>query len=356
MKALYRGDRFFSMSVVFAAIVIGGWPMGADAGDSPTAEKVEAPPRTSEWDAVLTAAFSPDGKLLAAGSCDGPTIIWDVDSGRRLQTLVGHYNAVYSLAFSPDGKWLVTGSADGMGAAIRWDVRTGKPLCRIEGHPGEIHSVAIGPNAKVIATGTDFGRILISDAETGRTRKTLVHGDKEEGSWPGYVTALAFNPDGKLLASGSEDKTVILWDVESGNQVCALNALQGAVTFVAFSPDGRRLATATGRDGIVLWDIATGKKLQSLGASDERCHGILSSDWKTAVIATSKRQTILNVETGHTIRRVEHVEVEGEAFWAPTAFSPDGKLVVAATNRGAELRDVRTGTKKSVLSCRTRSP
>jgi WD40 repeat protein len=346
MVALYGGGRCFSMAVVFAAALFVYSPPCASGEPSP--EKVEAPPQSSEWDAVFNVAFSPDGRLLATGSFDGPTIIWDVDSGARLQTLVGHYNAILSLAFSPDSKSLVTGSHDGTGAAIRWDVRTGKQLCKIEGHRGEIHSAAISPDAKLIATGTDFGQILLSDAESGRTRRTLLHGDKDKG-WPGYVESLAFNPDGKLLASGSEDKTVMLWDVDTGNQVRLFDGLRDGVFFVAFSPDGKRLATAAGRDGIVFWDVATGKKLRNLGASDEACLGILSSDWKTAITARAKEATILNVESGNTIRRLDRHE---EEFSVPRAFSPDGKLFVFASTHGAELFDVQTGQRKRELRSR----
>ena len=138
MEALSAGRRWFSIACVFTAFLFVGWSPCACAEDSPTPENVEAPPHTVQSDAVYSAAFSPDGRLIATGSFDGPTIIWDANSGARLQTLVGHYNAVLSLAFSPDSQSLVTGSNDGTGAAIRWDVRSGKQRCKIERHRGEI--------------------------------------------------------------------------------------------------------------------------------------------------------------------------------------------------------------------------
>jgi WD40 repeat protein len=55
--------------------------------------------------------YSPDGKLLAVGR-QNVTRLYDVQSGRLLQTCTGHSGDVWDLAFSPDGKTLATISWD----------------------------------------------------------------------------------------------------------------------------------------------------------------------------------------------------------------------------------------------------
>jgi WD40 repeat protein len=141
----------------------------------------------------------------------------------------------------------------------------------------------------------------------------------------------------------------MLWDVKNGNRIRTFDGLQDAVTFVAFTSDGKRLAAAAGRDGIVFWDVVTGKKLRSVGASDEQCFSVLSPDWKTAVTVAHKGQaSILNVESGQTVRRIGPLE---EEWSVPRSFSPDGKLLVIASALSAELWDTQTGKKKCQLRC-----
>ena len=78
--------------------------------------------------AVISAAFSPDGKRVVTASNDKTARVWDADSGKTLASLQGHTDAVYSAAFSPDGKRVVTASDDN--TARVW------PLDPIEGNAG----------------------------------------------------------------------------------------------------------------------------------------------------------------------------------------------------------------------------
>ena len=50
---------------------------------------------------VLSVAYSPDGRRLAAGSMDGTVAVFDVATGGLLHTLEGHFKPVRGLAFTP---------------------------------------------------------------------------------------------------------------------------------------------------------------------------------------------------------------------------------------------------------------
>jgi WD40 repeat protein len=78
------------------------------------------------------ADFSPDNKLLVTGGRDKTAMgeflqnifgdseynkgtsmrLWDVESGKLLQTFSEHHNDVNDVSFSPDGKWIASASSD----------------------------------------------------------------------------------------------------------------------------------------------------------------------------------------------------------------------------------------------------
>ncbi len=72
-------------------------------------------------DNVMRIAYSPDGRLIAAGLFDqGAVKIWDAVNGKLLSTLNGHIGHVIDVAFSPDGTRLASASDDG--TIIIWGI------------------------------------------------------------------------------------------------------------------------------------------------------------------------------------------------------------------------------------------
>ncbi len=82
---------------------------------------------------VFNLAFSPDSHTLASASIDNTVKLWNAATGKEIRTLIGHgpaiagtFNngAVLSVAFSPDGKILASGGRDGV--IKLWDVTMGR--------------------------------------------------------------------------------------------------------------------------------------------------------------------------------------------------------------------------------------
>ena len=158
---------------------------------------------TSRSMRVRVAAFSPDGRRLAAGGDDPKVVIVDAVSGELLAELTGFTGRIQSIAFSPDGRQVLTA---GMDPTLRlWDASTGRlaanlrrpwPGGALGGLPSRRHPDRFRwPRPEV----------LIWDTATGEELVRL----------PGhasYVFSLAFSPDGETLVSGSGDSTVRLWD------------------------------------------------------------------------------------------------------------------------------------------------
>lgn len=227
---------------------------------------------------VSELAFSPDGQVLASGGCGksiggglfppscigGTIILWDVrdlSNIHPVKTLdTDHTSAVLSLAFSSDGKILVSG--DDEGAIIIWDVSEPENMKRlsdpIEVYYDGVRDIAISPSGNMLAIGGNTTTIDILDISDPSTPKLLVDSDKKKVN---YVFGLAFSPDGNILAStGGTYSNLILWDVSDPTKINLLSAPiidSGATTFnLAFNSNGTILATEIEIKNIGLWDVS----------------------------------------------------------------------------------------------------
>jgi serine/threonine protein kinase len=264
---------------------------------------------------VVAVALSPDGHLLASCTPDSPTIrLWDMTSGNPVRALRSHMGEAPILTFSPDGRTLAGGGAGH--TARLWDIATGRCLDtlnsdkirlrdrllalsgRFSDEPSDldgcdVSAIAFSPDRQMLACGDEDGLVRLWTLATGRLWHTLEDSDDERpranvrprnysgdrdyvaypdrretrgsagnlrymmnrarnhGYMSGTVSALAFSRGGRQMAVAIGD-SLQMWDLTIREHVRTLQGHASPVLALAFSPDGRLLASSDA-DTVRLW-------------------------------------------------------------------------------------------------------
>lgn len=212
-------------------------------------------------------AFSRDSRLVAASGGDNSVTVWDVVSGRTVQTLAGSQGSIasvagiYFISFTPDGR-LVTASD-----AVRvWDVSTGQTIhsfdtskLEFSGFNGSDGGMALTPDGKQLAMVATDSKPLVKfvDLSSGDAVRTVNLPDRDIES-----LQLSFSSDGHLLAAGILDKHVKLWDLTTRSDR-DLGPTQKEFSQVRFSRDGQFLSLSESFV-VKIWEVASGKEIRSL--------------------------------------------------------------------------------------------
>lgn len=149
---------------------------------------------------ILSAAWSPCNKLIAAGGNNGVIILWS--HGLEGHSWKGHVGPIRSVTWSRCGNWIVSGGDD---TTIRlWCPEKFRCMRIFRGHTDKVCSVRCSPNKQWIASGSNDRTVRIWNILTG-TCVSILKGHTS------FVTTVAWSPTGEWIASGSEDKTVRIW-------------------------------------------------------------------------------------------------------------------------------------------------
>ncbi|WP_035347939.1 WD40 repeat domain-containing protein [Edaphobacter aggregans] len=285
-------------------------------------------------DAVLFAAYSPDGTKILTTSADGTARLWDARTGQMLVPPMHHEDSVLAAGFSSDGKRIVTGSEDK--TARIWETATGKPIGAPLQMNGEVLTVSFSPDGSIVATGADNGIARTWNGSTGAPLSPPI-------VYHEAVYSVRFSPDGSQLLTATGDNIADLLDPKTGTRVLKKPIRQNNIIFTAvFSPDGTQVLTASADHTARIWNAKTG------AAIGNAFHHGFSSD---AASFSQDGSRVLTVSWDHTARVWD--ARTGQALTPPLqhadavlkgALSPNGSLAATVgRDHSAYLWDATTG-------------
>lgn len=160
-------------------------------------------------------AFSNDNKLVAAGNDYGKVQLWINKNGDRpeLRTLSqsNKWNTVSEIAFSPDDKLLVAGSSTYPDKTCHnlklWEVDTGRLIWNAVGDSAGLNSVTFSPDGKKIAT---LGESLKVWDISGNLLKEIQLKSIATSKFRS-IQKVRILSDGKIIASKSDGNSIKVW-------------------------------------------------------------------------------------------------------------------------------------------------
>jgi WD40 repeat protein len=208
--------------------------------------------------------------LLLATSVTAQT-----DPSALVARLASPDHRVQAVAFSPDGKLIAAGYGffDDGGITI-WNISDGSVEATVELNKADkagIRRVAFSDDGKLLAAATDRGDVLLWNVGAWRLHKTLL---KNQGK----STDLSFSADSTKLAYSS-DQVAILYDLKTAQTITVTRGDGRGRAFygISFSPDGK-LVVICGNRLVEIWDVESKKIVKNWQTKSFGFFGRVSND------------------------------------------------------------------------------
>lgn|GEM_PF-948897 len=292
---------------------------------------------------LMSAAFSPDGRLLAVGAENGSVEVLDVGGSSAAPsltvraTVVGHSGAVGAVAFDASGRVLASGGGTvATGEVLLWNLASGpqpQQLTRLAPYPTQVTSLSFSgaPGRSLLATaaatklqGPD-GTVVLWDVTDPRAPTSL---DRPVSAVK-QSSPVTFAPTGTLATGNDADTSVALWNIDAvtgqqeiGDPLRDGDAGTGTYTF---SPDGRTLATGNSDGTVSLWDMSeTTAPARAGGLPASRPHAMALAADDTLVVGD---------DVGAAVWTLGAPGAEASRARLPGLVGPVGAVAVAADGR-----------------------
>jgi WD40 repeat protein/serine/threonine protein kinase len=204
---------------------------------------------------ITNAAFSPDGRLLAAPQSTGQVQLWDIATQPCRHRSLSPEFPVHTVAFSPDSA-VLAGGGEG-GAVSLWQVGQESPGITLRGTSLGWVETAFSPDGTLLATASMSGPEIDVWCLATQRRLFVLHSSQP-------VASLAFSSDGSTIVAGGEYGGVSLLDLVDRRERVVLRGHESQVVQLAFSHDGRTLASLDGDATVRLWHMPTRRALFTL--------------------------------------------------------------------------------------------
>jgi len=281
-------------------------------------------------------------RLTVAGNANHLTV-YDVESGIPVSPPMSHHYAIRSLQASPDGSCTVSYGDDD--AIHVWDARTGASF---------MTSISFGKQRNLIHVQPSLNgtSVLLHHRYEGQFAESITvwKGDAQLPPKRHYIPGQRdFNsgrisPDGRLGCMGlNPENRAYVYELDTGRVVLD-KLLMGDVYGVHFAPDHKKCYAVTANGAVYGWDLDTGQALWKPNQQPGKIRPSAISPDGTRLIAghNDGHVRVYDTATGAVVQTLDH---PGEV--KVLRFAPDksGRFMSASTDGIAHVWDLANGRK-----------
>eukprot|EP01119_Soliformovum_irregulare_P006368 TRINITY_DN1829_c0_g1_i4.p1 TRINITY_DN1829_c0_g1~~TRINITY_DN1829_c0_g1_i4.p1 ORF type:complete len:2863 (-),score=933.99 TRINITY_DN1829_c0_g1_i4:39-8627(-) len=236
-------------------------------------------PVLSTLSATSYFGLSQDARVLVScGHRDNTFKSIMTDTGKQIQSIVGHKDLVTCLAMGTSGTTLVTGSRDT--TVMVWEISQNsrgnmfeikeQPLHTLYGHDDEVTCVAVSVELDTIVSGSKDGSFIIHTGVTGRYVRSVYH-PKKLG-----INSIGISILGHILVYCQEDLIMRIYNINCRllNEI----DLNERLNHFIISPDGHHFITGGVKGGIYIRKIPSGEVIQKFTCENSVCSLTLVND------------------------------------------------------------------------------
>ena len=286
-------------------------------------------------------AFSSDGNYMvyAANSLrekfPHKVELWDIIEGKKVRTLDCLAKGTYGVLFTPDDNFLVTRKQDSL---ILWDISTGKKVKKINGNFNEVVFVNFGNSFLTKEGKFNDPKITLRNFEDGQIIRTYMR------QIPA-VKSIAFSKDGKYLYSANSDGAVNNWEINKGKMSQVINGDKSYKSLIVLDNYGENVLYKRLDHSFSLVNTNTGEEIKTISpalndSSSLINAAVLSRDGSLLVTKDSNNQlTVMNINKSSETKTFSNKHQINSM-----AISPDNRYLLAGGgNNILNIYDLKKG-------------
>ncbi|EAN31837.2 WD domain G-beta repeat protein [Theileria parva strain Muguga] len=175
---------------------------------------------------VEAIAFTPQGNALISASLDGTVRCFDLFRFKNFRVLTATRTQYTSVAVDGSGTIVAAGTKGDTNSVFIWQIQTGKVLDELVGHTAPVTSVSFHPHPS-------YNGFLVSSSWDNTIKIWNVFGRKDKaGSVESVlnsssVISTAFDPRGNsILAASVLSGQILFWDLDNVEQIGSIDGLR----------------------------------------------------------------------------------------------------------------------------------